>query len=595
MTPAPDTTLEPTEVRLSVVIITRNEAHNLPRLLASVTGIADEIVVFDSGSTDGTVAVAKQAGAKVSSCEWTGWSDTKNRANQAASGTWILSLDADEALTRASADAIRMFVDGPVRSESGAWRVGEINRLTRYVDQWVRHSGWHPDRKIRLWPKGAGHWKGDIHEALVFDGNTEVERIAGVVEHHSYPTVASHLHQIERFGAVWAESQFQAGRSSTVALACIKVMAQWFKTALLKGGFRDGPTGWAIAKRSAWATWRKHARLRMLHRPLPPPRRVLVARTDALGDLICTLPLVAALLERHPGVEVDLLVRPYAAPVAACAIGVRKVVEWTEDCAQDTRQGSAALRAEKYDAIVHAFPDPAVLRAAQSAGIPIRIGTGRRRHALTRLTHRNWDSRRQSGGHEAWHGLRLLMPLGVDVRDLHPSATSLTPPPASDNVAQWLQRLGPQFLLIHPGSHGSAGNAKPSDFAQLALSFAESGMTVGITGTASEGHAFEPALPDHPRVCSLFGALDLEELLALQSHAALVVASSTGPLHTASAMGIPVLGLYHSEAPAWPQRWAPIGPAARVFVTDRRTPSGHLELDVAQVIAAAERAMSTSG
>ena len=79
MTPDADATMEPTEVRLSVVIITRNEAHNLPRLLASVNGIADEIVVFDSGSTDGTVALAEQAGAKVTSCNWTGWSDTKNR------------------------------------------------------------------------------------------------------------------------------------------------------------------------------------------------------------------------------------------------------------------------------------------------------------------------------------------------------------------------------------------------------------------------------------------------------------------------------------------------------------------------------------
>lgn len=595
MTPDADATMEPIAVRLSVVIITRNEAHNLPRLLASVQGIADEIVVFDSGSTDGTVALAEQAGAKVTSCEWTGWSDTKNKANQAASGTWILSLDADEALTPASADAIRSFVDGPVRSESGAWRVGEFNRLTRYVDQWVHHSGWHPDRKIRLWPNGAGYWKGDIHEAMVFDGKTEVERIAGVVEHHSYPTVASHLHQIERFGAVWADSQFQAGRRSTVAVACIKVMAQWAKTALLKGGFRDGRTGWAIAWRSAWATWRKHARLRMLHRPPTPPRRVLLARTDALGDLICTLPLVAALLEQHSGIEVDLLVRPYAAPVANCANGVRKVVLWTEECARDPRQGSAVLRAGEYDAIVHAFPDPAVLRAAQSAGIPIRIGTGRRLHALPRLTHRNWDSRRRSGGHEAWHSLRLLMPLGVDVRDLRPSGTSLTPPTASDNVAQWLQRLGQNFLLIHPGSHGSAGNATPADFAQMALHFAQSGMTVGLTGTSSEGDAFQPFLPDHPQVCPLFGTLNLVELLALQSHAALVVASSTGPLHTAAAMGVPVLGLYHSGAPAWPQRWAPLGPAARVFVTDSRTPSGHLELDVARVIASAEQAMSTSG
>lgn len=595
MNPHSTSPTKATDIRLSVVVITRNEAHNLPRLLGSIQGLAEEVIVFDSGSTDGTVTLAKNAGARVTPCEWTGWSDTKNRANATARGQWILSLDADEALTPTCAAAIRAFIAGPTQTESGAWRVGEINRLTRYVDHWVRHSGWHPDLKVRLWPAGAGSWLGNIHESLVFDGPTEVVRMDGVVEHHSFPTVASHLHQIERFGKAWAEGQFNAGRRSHIAVASIKVVAQWIKTAWIRGGFRDGTVGWAIARRSAWATWRKHALLRAMYRPQTPPRRVLIARTDALGDVVCTLPMVQALRKRHPEVMVDLLVRPYAAPVAACSIGVNEVVQWTPECVDDPKgRGEQGLSKGQYDAVVMAFPDQAVIRAAQAARIPIRIGTGRRLAAF-RLTHRLWDSRKHSGGHEAWHGLRLLQSLGVDAPDLRPTGTFLTAPPSSPQVETWLDRLGPTFVLLHPGSHGSAGNARPEDVAQWAHQLADAGVQVGLTGTAKEGAAFAEYLPEHRAIHSLFGALSLEELLALQSHASLVMASSTGPLHTASALGIPVVGVYHTSAPAWPERWAPIGPNAQVVLTDRLTSDGHLALDSAEVLRVARQVLATSG
>jgi len=584
----------PEQPLLSVVIITRNESHNLPRLLESVRGVADDIVVFDSGSEDNTASLAQQAGARVFDCQWQGWSATKNKANAEAKGAWTLSLDADEALTPDSASAILSHIQGPFRNESGALRVGEINRLTRYCGQWIHHSGWHPDRKIRLWPSHSGVWKGAIHEDVLFDGNVDISRLQGHVEHHSYPHSADHLSQIERFGRVWAEDQHQRGKHTPLPLVWAKVAAQWIKTWVLKAGFLDGRAGWVIARRSAWATWRKHARLRALRAPkTPSPKRVLLARTDALGDLVVTLPMVRALKERHPEVQVDLLVRGYAIPVAKQALGVDEVVEWSSDMANDPNgAGAKAIQAGNYDALVMAYPEKSVAVAGRAAGIAIRIATGKRWHTLRRVTHRIWDSRHSSGGHEAWHGLRMLLPLGVESDFSYRRSVGLKAPKSDQKVTQILEEMGGSPVLLHPGSHGSAGNWGPHRFADLALRFAQEGHAVGITGTASERRSFEPHWPNHESIHDLGGQLDLTQLMALQAQSKLVVASSTGPLHTASAMGIPVLGLYGTPAPEWPERWAPLGPKTHILQALKTTPEGQLDLTVEEVFTAAQKALS---
>ena len=597
MQPEPALSDSPSTPRLSVVVITRDEERNLPRLLDSVRDVADEIIVFDSGSTDATVTLAEAAGARVVSCAWKGWSATKNEANAEAQGQWILSLDADEALTVRSRAAILDHIAGPTRNAAGAWRVGEINRLTNYCGRWVRHSGWHPDRKARLWPSGAGRWQGAIHERVEFEGDVEVTRMDGVVEHHSYPNAASHLAQIERFGRVWAEDRHAQGGRTSRLLAGLKVAAQWAKTFVIKLGVLDGRTGWVIARRSAWASWRKHARLRVLNAgAMPPPRRVLVTRTDALGDLVVTLPLVRALKEAHPGVEVDLLVRGYAVPVARQALGADRVVEWTATMADRPGDaGAEALRQGGYDVTIHAFPDAAVLKAAHRAGIPMRIATGRRWQGLRHATHRCWDSRKESGGHEAWHGLRLLLPLNIDPDRAYRTACGLEVPEADSVVRAHLASLDRPLALLHPGSHGSAGNWPPERFAELATRLADAGYSVGLTGTETERDAFAPHRPDRPDVVDFAGQFDLTQLMALQSAAALVVASSTGPLHTAAALGTPCVGLYGPAAPEWAERWAPLGPAVRVCTAEAYTANGALDLSVDNVMEACLSQLPTAG
>lgn len=580
---------------LSVVVITRNEADNLPRLLKSVAHLADEVVVFDSGSTDGTPSLAAAAGARVVDCPWEGWSTTKNKANSEATGDWILSLDADEAPDAKCLQAIRDHIAIGPRTANGAWRAGEVNRITNYCGQWIRHSGWYPDRKVRLWPSGAAEWQGAIHEVPHFNAPMVVSRLAGTVEHFSYPNRASHLDQIEKFGRVWAEDRHAQGYSAPLMLVWLKVMAQWLKTYILRQGWRDGRAGWNIARLSAWATWRKHARLRALQAgEASPPRSILVCRTDALGDLVLSLPIATALNRHFPNAKIDLLVRPYAASVAKAATDVHEVVEWTESCAKDpSGTGSAVIGEGQYDAAVVAFPDASVIKACVDAGIAMRIGTGRRWHSWRRLTHRNWDGRKDSGGHEAWHGLRLLLPFGIEA-NMGFEDTYLQPPAADAHVQSAIDACGSPPVLLHPGSHGSADNWSPDRFAQLAEQLLLRGFTVGFTGTDDEGQAFAPHMPSSLGVHDWFGRFDLNQLLALQSRAVAVVASSTGPLHTATAMGRPGIGLYGTTPPEWAARWRPIGPSVRVLSTEHRDENGGLDIPVEQVLDAVLEMVRTS-
>ncbi len=143
---------------LSAVIIAHNEAENLPRCLASLVGVVDEVVVVDSGSTDGTQDLAMSLGAKVLSRPFTSYADQKNWAAQQASHPFVLSLDADEALGRELQLEIKQWKEDPstVEEHEVAW---SMPRKTSYCGQWVHHSGWYPDRKTRLWRKGAGAWQ----------------------------------------------------------------------------------------------------------------------------------------------------------------------------------------------------------------------------------------------------------------------------------------------------------------------------------------------------------------------------------------------------------------------------------------------------
>jgi glycosyltransferase involved in cell wall biosynthesis len=240
--------------KLSVTVISRNEAANIDEALTSVAW-ADEIVVVDSCSTDDTVAIARRHTSRVVVRDWPGYVDQKNYAASIASHDWILSLDADERVTRHLAGEIRAIVEeGP---RQAAFR---IPRVTWHLGRWVRTTDWYPDYQTRLYNRQAARWTGRyVHEAVTVQG--EVGQLRGELQHYAYRDITEHLETIDRYTTYAARQMYEAGRRAGVAqMACLPPLA-FLRNYIARGGIRDGIPGFVISALNSYYVFLKFAKL----------------------------------------------------------------------------------------------------------------------------------------------------------------------------------------------------------------------------------------------------------------------------------------------------------------------------------------------
>lgn len=244
---------------LSAVIITFNEERNIARCIDSLAGIADEIVVVDSFSKDGTEAICRQKGVRFLQHPFEGYIQQKNFARLQAAHEYVLSLDADEALSPRLAQSLSVF-----KQEGGSGAM-MMNRLTNYCGHWVRHGGWYPDRKIRLFRNDAGEWAGiNPHDEFRLKEGIRPGFLDGDLLHYSYYTEDEHLRQIERFSRIGAEELFRRGATIFPMQPQVKAIARFIKHYVVHAGFMDGRTGWKIAWNSARGVRWKYEQLNLL-------------------------------------------------------------------------------------------------------------------------------------------------------------------------------------------------------------------------------------------------------------------------------------------------------------------------------------------
>ena len=245
-------------MKISGVIITFNEARNIGRCLESLTGVCDEILVLDSFSTDNTADICSAYNVRFEQHPFEGHIQQKNEALKRAQNPWVLSLDADEALSPDLRKSILKIIEEA--PQTGGF---SMNRLTNYCGTWIHYSGWYPDTKLRLVRKDEAKWGGiNPHDQLLLEEYVQVRHLKGDLLHYSYYTKEDHFKQIAYFSEIAAKELFARKVKSSVLKIIVKVSAQFIKSYILKCGFLDGKAGWHIATRSAYATQQKYQRLR---------------------------------------------------------------------------------------------------------------------------------------------------------------------------------------------------------------------------------------------------------------------------------------------------------------------------------------------
>lgn len=250
--------------KLSAVIITLNEEKNIGRCIDSVKDIADEVVVVDSGSSDKTEAICNEKGARFIYNKWVGYIEQKNFANSKAEHSFILSIDADEAVSEPLARSILEAKDKGFAETDGY----EMNRLTNYCGKWIRHGGWYPDRKLRLFHRDRFEWSGEmIHEIIAEKvQNPRVRGLEGDLHHYSYYNISEHIAQANHFTNLTAEVALAKGKKAPLIKVLCSPAVKFIRDYFIKLGFLDGYYGYIVCRISAQATFMKYSKIRQLRK-----------------------------------------------------------------------------------------------------------------------------------------------------------------------------------------------------------------------------------------------------------------------------------------------------------------------------------------
>jgi glycosyltransferase involved in cell wall biosynthesis len=244
-------------MKISAAIITFNEERNIARVIESLR-CCDEILVLDSGSNDRTVEIAGKLGARVEEASWHGYAAQKNIAAELAANDWVLSLDADESLSEALEAEIWHI------KKTGARYYGyTMPRLAQYLGRWILHSGWYPDRKVRLFDRRKAQWVGEfVHESVKVDG--PVGHLESNLLHFTCSSLSEHLRTMDTYTTLAAQEIVTRGK--TISFPRLLLDPPWtiFRTYVVKLGFLDGMEGLTIAYMAGLYNFVKYAKARSM-------------------------------------------------------------------------------------------------------------------------------------------------------------------------------------------------------------------------------------------------------------------------------------------------------------------------------------------
>jgi glycosyltransferase involved in cell wall biosynthesis len=244
---------------ISVIVITYNEEKNLARCLESVLPIADEIIVIDSNSTDGTESICNQFGAKFIKREFTDYADQRNIAFQLATMDYLFFIDADEAM---SVTLQKTLIQ--IKSSGILYDVYRVNRFNNFCGKWIKHGMWYPEILIRMIRNGKGKWSGQIHEILQPDTGASIQILNGDLLHYSYTNIESLVFKLNQYTTLQAVQMFEQNKKAPIFKLYINPIWAFINGYFIKLGFLDGWEGYLIHRAIAFQTMIKYAKLRQL-------------------------------------------------------------------------------------------------------------------------------------------------------------------------------------------------------------------------------------------------------------------------------------------------------------------------------------------
>ena len=248
-------------VKIAAAIITLNEERNIERCLKSLSNCVDEIVVLDSYSKDRTAEICARYNVNFIQKEWMGYAQSKNLLNTHVKSDYIFSIDAYEALDQTMInDLLRL-------KKEGIDGIYEVNRKTNYCGKWIRHCGWYPEYKMRLFPKQSVSWEGDfVHETLAYPKKMVVKRLKGHLEHFSYYTESEHRKKAFQYADLSVQKYIKEKKVTYFLQSEFSAIAKFLSIFIFKRGFLDGRSGYVIAKISASANHYKYRKLKSLNK-----------------------------------------------------------------------------------------------------------------------------------------------------------------------------------------------------------------------------------------------------------------------------------------------------------------------------------------
>lgn len=547
-------------IKISAVIITYNEERNIARCIESIISVVDEIVLIDSYSTDRTCDIALERGARVVKHPFKSHIDQKNYAVTQTSHDVVLSLDADEYLSEELTKSILAV------KENWPFEAYRMNRLSNYGGKWIRHGNWYPDQKIRLWNKRKGLWGGENpHDKVVLKRGVKIMHLNGDLLHRAYVDASETLTKIQSYSEIYAREN--VGRRSSSALRIIAhTTFSFFKSYILKRGFLDGFEGLMVAMAVGNHVFYKYAKLYEANHKQAIGKRLVISRTDNLGDVILTLPLAGYLKSIVPDLKITFIGKKYTQPIIAKCAFVDHFLD-REEVIRDPH----LLAMVRADTIIFVFPDKELAKVAKAVQIKRRVSTAHRWFNWLYCNHLVDFSRFRSNLHESQLNFKLLKPFKLN-RDI--STSEMIPFYGLHNAEfdfSTLLRKDKFNLIIHPKSKGHGREWGLENYLQLIKGLPPEEFSVFITGLQQEEDLIRKELPQLLAVqglTNLMGKLSLQELNSFISQSDGLVASSTGVLHLASALGKYTVGLFPPIKPIHPGRWGPIGKNASYLVHD---------------------------